>query len=777
MKNRLIIFTIFALFITAPLYAHLEGIVLDDQGEPLVGANVYWSGTGIGTATDEQGMFEIEPIRETKLLVTSYLGFHNDTTLITNRDLIKIVLVSASELDEVVVTRRKMDVLRNRAALFDIQTIGKGEICRLACCNLSESFETNASVDVAYSDAATGMQQIRMLGLSGTYVQLLGENCPSAHGLLQPYGLEFIPGTWIESVQVSKGTSSVLNGYEAITGQINVEYLKPQKQNPIELNVFFNTDLDASIDLMGGWDIPIPNDPMLGALATGILAHYDNSHWVTDDNHDGFYDMPTYNNLNLANRWFYKNDDYSLVFMLHGIHDDRKAGRREDPHSYLIDLHTDRIDGMMKHGVLLDEESNMSLGIVTSAAYHRQHNTYGPRLWDASQVNAYMNAIFQNTWKGGEILGGGVDNDHQLSAGISVNFDKYWEEQNIGSPRYTDNYYEVTPGIFAEYTYKIADQFSMVAGLRADWSSQHGFFFTPRLNLRYSPFEWWTIRASAGLGYRSPNIIADNAQYLPSNRIWQMEPANKYQEQSLNTGLTTTFDIPIANRTLQITAEYYFTNFMDGMLVDLDRDRHAIYFNMMNQIPDARSFSHSAQIEASMEILNGWNLSAAFRYTDVRQTSFNALAGEYQLREKALQNKYKAVLSTSYQTPKKGWQFDVTAQFNGPARMYDGFVVPDGNSQYTTRHGGTSVYHKWYPQLMAQITKNFKHHVALYVGAENMTNFTQQNPVLGASLFPSTENETMIDPYSADFDASTGWAPTTGWKIYVGLNWYLDRTK
>lgn len=721
-------------------FAHLEGRVLDDEGEPLIGAHVYWAGTNEGTVTDEQGDFEIEIVRQTKLLVTSYLGYHNDTTLITTRDPIKIVMVSSDELDEVVITRRKQEVLRSRFSTFDIQTIGKGEICRLACCNLSESFETNASVDVAYADAATGMHQIRLLGLSGTYVQLLGENSPAAHGLLQPFGLEFIPGTWIESVQISKGTSSVLNGYEALTGQINVEYLKPQKQDPIDLNVFLNTDLGASIDITGGWNIPIPKDPKLGALATGVLAHYENNLLATDDNKDGFYDMPLYHNLNLANRWFYKNDDYSLVFLVRGLHDERKGGRRDNINPYCIDLNTNRIDGFMKHGILLNEESNMSLGIVTSAAYHSQANNYGSRTWNAEQVNAYLNAIFQNSWQ---------DGAHQLSAGLSVNYDKFWETTNLVlSPM---NRQEITPGIFAEYTYKMAERFSMVAGLRADWSSRYGIFCTPRLNLRYMPFDWWTLRGSIGVGYRSPNIVADNAQYLPSNRKWDITFATPAQEKSWNAGLTTTFDVPLGNRTLQLSAEYYYTNFIDGVLVDLDRDRYTVFFYNMRDIPNARSYSHNAQIEANMEILDGWNMTAAFRYTDVRQTSFNSAKGEYQVREKALTNRFKAILSTSYKTPNQEWQFDATAQFNGPGRLYDGYGS-----------------HQWYPQLMAQITKNFRHDVTVYVGAENMTNFTQDTPVVGA-----LDEQGLIDPTSPDFDATMVWAPTTGWKMYVGLRWHL----
>ncbi|MCQ2311059.1 MAG: TonB-dependent receptor [Paludibacteraceae bacterium] len=753
--------TLWMLFLPGVVWAHLQGAVLDDTGEPLAGANIYWAGTTIGTTTDEQGTFEIEPIRQTKQLVTSYLGYRNDTTLVTNHDFIKVVLVPDGVLDEVVVMQRKMDVLRSRFSAFDIETIGSGELCRLACCNLSEAFETNASVDVSYSDAATGMKQIKMLGLNGTYIQLLNENCPAAHGLGQSFGMEYIPGTWIQSVQISKGTSSVLNGYEAIAGQINVEYLKPQTQDPIEVDVLLNTDLAAAVDVTGGWDIPVPKDPMLGVLSTGLLAHYQNSLLETDDNKDGFLDMPTYHTLNLLNRWYYKNDNYSLQLLVRGTYDERHGGQRKVhiPSPYLLDLRTGRIDGFMKHGVLLDEETGMSLGIVAAASYHDQYNQYGNRLWKASQVNGYLNVIFQNTWEGGPILGGDTDNDHQLSAGISLNYDQYKEDLTLLS-KFNMNRTEVTPGLFAEYTYKIEDMFSMVAGLRADWSSRYGIFCTPRLNVRYSPWEWWTIRASVGIGYRSPNIIADNAQYLPSNREWtylgkNLSDADWGQERSMNTGATMTFDIPIRNRTLQVTAEYYYTRFTDAVIVDLDRDRHTVSFYNLCDVPGAQSFSHSAQLEASMEILSGWTMTAAFRYTDVRQTTYNAAAKMYQLREKALQSRFKGVITTGYKTPNNSWQFDVTAQFNGPGRLYDGL---------------DSRYYSWYPQLMAQITKNFRHNVTVYVGAENMTNYTQNHPVLG-----DCTPEGIIDTSSPDFDASTVWAPLTGWQIYCGLRWNLDR--
>ena len=786
-----------------PLFAHLQGVVLDDKGEPLVGANVWWAGTSVGTTTDAEGLFEIEPIRKTKLLVTSFLGYRNDTIRVKDRSMLMIVLIPDDrQLDEVTVEARRQSVIKSRFSAFDVQSFGHGELCRAACCNLSESFETSASVDVSYADAATGAKQIKLLGLSGTYVQLLTENTPAVRGLAQSFGMEYIPGAWMDAVQISKGTSSVINGYEAITGQINVEYLKPHSQQPIAVNLMINKELHAEANITGGWNIPIPNDPMLGSLATSVLAHYHDGSWPMDGNKDGMLDMPMDRILNLLNRWRYKNDSYTFMFLVRGLHDERHGGQRETvmgkrmgitppDNPYLIDLRTDRIDGYMKNGIVFDEETGMSLGIIAAGSYHDQMNTYGPKAWKASQANGYLNAIFENTWGGEHHHHHGEEEhthelSHKLSAGLSVNYDQYWENLEIlQSSNLQMDRRELTPGMFAEYTLTYGEMLSLIAGIRGDYSTRYGWFATPRLNIRYAPLEWWTLRGSVGLGYRSPNIIADNAAYLVSTRKWNM-PANAAQERSMNTGLTTTFDIPVGKRNLQLSVEYYFTNFFDGMLVDLDYSRGDVVFFNMHDIPGARSFSHTAQIEASMEVLRGWTVTAAFRYNDVRQTSYmqngSDMSGQYVVREKALQNRFKGLVTMSYVTPLKKWQFDVTAQFNGPGRMPDGVVadyyqMPGGNmnyprltdgGQYYAKNG--NMYHKWYPQLLAQVTKYWRT-CSLYVGAENMTNFTQDHPIAGTY----DERGQVVMDGSLPFDASMVWAPATGWKIYLGFRWALDR--
>ncbi len=774
------------------VYAHAWGTVLDDKGEPLVGANVYWAGTTVGVATDLDGRFQLEPVKSTNLLVTSFMGFHNDTTAVTAHSELTIVLVSDLLLEEVNIVERKMAVLRSRLTPLATETLTGEALCMAACCNLSESFETSASVDVAYSDAATGAKQIRLLGLSGTYVQLLTENTPNIRGLAQSFGMEYIPGPWMEAIQVSKGTSSVLNGYEAIAGQINVEYLKPQKQDPIALNAMISTETHAEVNATGGWDL---NDK----VSTGILFHAQNMSLELDHNHDGFLDMPKNTNVNLLNRWYVKTGDYTGQFLVRGLYDRRIGGQtQEAAHSeyfakpYQIDLNTWRVDGFMKNGYVFDAELGTSIGIITAASYHNQRNTYGPRHWNAAHTNAYLNAIFQTSFDD-SATDLWDDHSHMLSTGLSLNYDGY--DEDLFLPIGIDQYYhwdvwnEVTPGVFAEYTYTYKDKVTLLVGIREDYSTRYGFFTTPRMNLRYAPFEWWTVRGSIGLGYRSPNAIADNAAYLASNRMYYAYDRvsdNGYgimdgilaQERSMNTGVSTVFYIPMGKRELQLSGEYYYTKFLDGVIADMDRNLHGITLYNMHDVEGAQYFSHNWQVEANMEILRGWSMTAAFRYTDVKQTTFNTAANEFQLRDKPLQNKFKGIITTSYQTPLKTWQFDLTAQFNGEGRMPDGFVIPEGSNQYTMHNG--YIYHKWYPQLLGQVTKFFRTW-SIYLGAENITNFTQDNPIKGERVLGDkairreAKGGGFVDPYSANYDASMIWAPIHGWKMYLGFRWALER--
>ncbi len=714
------------------LLADVKGTVTDEEGQPIVGANLIWKNTGVGATTDLDGNFVLPVSPLTDTLIVSYVSYENDTLIAKDGDILTVQMGGTVALSELDVAARKVALSKSRTAVFDVQTISGEELCKAACCNLSESFETNPSVDVAYSDAATGAKQIKLLGLSGQYVQIMTENIPNFRGLSAPFGLGYVPGPWMESIQVSKGTSSVLNGYEALTGQINVEYKKPAGDEKVAANVFVSSSARAEVNANTYFDVA-------PGVSTGLLVHASDEFVEWDHNHDGFLDMPRVSQYNLIDRWYIKKGDYTGQVFARGLYERRQGGQlRSIQNPYIVDIETGRAELFMKNGYVFDHEKGTSIGIITNATYHNQQATYGDKAYNADQWNAYLNAIFQTSWT----------DMHKLSTGISFNFDRYNESWYYGKNLPENNLirYEYVPGIFAEYTFNWKDKFIMLAGLRADYHSAYGAFVTPRLNIKYNPWDFLHFRASVGKGYRTPNVLAENNNLMASSR--QMVIADDLKmENAWNYGLSITGYVPIAGRELTLSAECYYTDFINQVVVDLDTDPHKVLFYNLN----GRSYACSAQIEASMEVFKGFTATLAYRHTDVKST-YNGI-----LREKPLSNRFKGLATFSYQTPLKKWQFDFTTQVNGGGRLPDTYLI-DGVPAWEESF-------KPYVILNAQITKYFRSW-SIYVGAENMTNYTQKNPIIAADM-----------PFGDNFDATMIWGPVDGYKVYLGMRWALTNWK
>ncbi|GHT49503.1 TonB-dependent receptor [Bacteroidia bacterium] len=629
------------------------------------------------------------------------------------------------QLEEFHVVHRAPGLIKMRSSIFDTQKLTKQELQKAACCNLSESFETNPSVDVSYSDAATGAKQIKLLGLSGAYVQMLAENVPTLRGIAAPFGLGYTPGPWMESIQVSKGTSSVLNGYEALTGQINVVHLQPNAEEPLGLNVYasdmrrMEANANASVTL---------NDN----LSTILLAHVDNDTREWDRNGDGFLDQPKAKQYNVLNKWDYRNGKFMSYSLLRYLHEDREGGQiREVPDPYKIGIATNRYEFYTRNGIILDSEKERSIGLAISGSYHEQDARYGLKIYDAEQSNLYANLTFAT----------GFNDGNKLSVGASFNRDNI----NEYSPLHLSQggvFIENVPGIFAEYSLKLHDKIIVLLGLRDDYSSRYGNFLTPRLHTKFDFSKSFYVRASVGKGYRSPNALAENSYILASNRTLTIND-NLKQEEAWNYGVNATAHIPLFDKELTLNGEFYRTDFSNQVVTDLDSDPHkATIANL-----DGKSYANSIQLEASYELLRGWTLTAAHRITDAK----TSIGGK--LREKPLTSRYKSLLTTSYRTRLKKWQFDFTTQLNGGGRLPD----PDEDNPLWDKE------FEAYPILNAQVTKFFRGW-SIYLGAENLTNFKQQNPIIAAS-----------NPTGTNFDASMVWGPIDGRRIYVGARWNLQK--
>lgn len=737
-KYIILLFLITGISIGLSAKEMVKGVVQDAYNNPLVGANLIWEGSGNGTSTDIDGNFELAKPAGKRNLIVSYIGYITDTLEITtDSDLLHIILHDNTKLEEVVVRGKGMGTLQSVIEPLQVQKIGTAEFQRAACCNLSEAFETNASVDVSYADAATGAKQIKMLGLSNEYVQLMTENNPTFRGAVSRYGMDYIPGPWMESIQISKGASSVKNGYEAVAGQINVEYKKPYASDPLTINLFGsdNGRLEGNVD----GNIRINEN-----LSAGIFAHYSNDKKAHDANKDGFLDRPKLEQINLMNRWNYRKGNLHSDFGIRYINDKRESGQSQhlkDNHIadlYQVSLRTNRLEFFSKNGYIIDADKNQSIALILSGSGHDLNSKYGLNTYQLKQNNLYANLIFETD----------LGIRHQLSSGVSMTLDQLDQKLSLTKPieGISPERNEFVFGGYAQYTYKPLSNLTILAGIRADHHNEYGAFITPRLHVKYDPMDWMQLRASIGKGYRSVNVLAENNYLLASSRIRNLSIADNLNlEESLNWGLSLSMQIPVANKELTITTDFYRTDFQKQVIADMETDPHAISFYNLK----GKSYANSFQFEAGYSLFEGFELRAAYKYTDTKIT-YNGI-----LLDKALQSKHKGLFSASYQfgNPLKRWQIDYTAQLNGGGSMPNpGQVNPQWDKSYNS-----------YWVNMMQVSKFFKNW-SVYIGAENLFNFSQKNPIIDAG-----------NPYGNLFDATMIWGPVHGRSLYAGIRWSIPQ--
>ncbi len=630
----------------------------------------------------------------------------------------------AVDLQNVTITSRRSGTRRMGGAVNGV-LINREELFKAACCNLGESFTTNPSVDVNYSDAATGAKQIKLLGLSGTYVQMLTENLPNFRGAAAPYSLDYVPGPWMNSIQVSKGSSSVRNGYESITGQIDIEYLKPDNDEGVTVNLYGGTlgRLEANADA---------NVHLDDKLSTEILAHYQDDFGHHDVNNDGFLDQPNVRQWNLQNRWKWKGNHYMFHGGISMVKEKREGGQTHVSekgkvnseqfatahHPYLININTDRYEGYMKHAFILNPEHGTNIAVMGNASMHLLDANYGDKHYSVNQKNAYAQLLFETNF----------NEQHNLSTGLSLNYDYLTKDDK-----------ETTPGAYVQYTYNLNDKIVAMAGIRADHSSRFGTFVTPRFHLKLTPSEIVSLRLSAGKGYRTVHALAENNNLLASGR--QLVIDDLEQERAWNYGISSSFYIPLFDKTLKLNAEYYHTHFSQQAVIDYDSNPSLIRITNL----DGKSYSNTVQVDATYPIVKGLELTAAWRWNDVKCT----YGGK--LMEKPLTSKYKGLITASYKTPLGLWQVDATLQLNGGGRMP------------TPVNGLWDERFQAYEQVSAQITRWFRH-FSVYIGGENLTGFRQKQTIINAA-----------DPWSSSFDPTMVWGPVHGAMFYAGIRINVGR--
>ena len=745
MKSTLYFILLFPFFIFSQ--SEIKGMVMElntqKQHIPLLGANVFWLNTSIGAITSEDGTFKLPYEPSYKKLVISYIGFKTDTLSVDSPKMIHHLLQASDDLGEVTVSVRKKSSATSFLSSQNISTISSKELLKAACCNLSESFETNPSIDVNFTDAISGTKQIKMLGLTSPYILITTENIPSIRGASQAYGLSFIPGTWVESIQITKGAGSVVNGFESIAGQINAELVKPTTDNRVFVNAYGS--LNGRTELNTHF-----NTILSDKWSTGLYVHANNRSQKFDRNNDSFLDMPLAKQLNIMNRWQYSNLQKGLISFLNVryLTDEKQAGQLDfNPETDRLsntvwgsEITTKRFEVSAKFGYVNPEIPYQSLGLQLSYSDHDQTSYFGLNQYDIRHKSVYSNLVYNSIIS---------DSRHKIKTGLNATYDDYNEKVN--SELYDRD--ERSIGGFFEYSFDNLEALNLTAGFRVDHHNLLGTFITPRVHARYTPWEKSALRVSFGRGKRAANIFAENQKLFSTSRainiqstggnIYGLEP-----EIAWNYGVSFLQGFQLFDRKADLTLDFYRTDFQNQVVVDYENPYEVNFYNL-----EGSSFANSFQAEFSLNILERLDLKTAYKFYDVK-TQYKS--GKL---KKPLTSQHRVFANLSFETPKtdKGgvWKFDTTFNWFGKQRFSSTASSPEAYKM--------PAYSPTISTLNAQITKVFSDSFELYVGAENITNATQKNPIL------SSEN-----PFGSNFDTTFVYGPIFGSTYYTGLRYKLN---
>jgi len=699
--------------------------------QPLPGAHVFCPKEQKGSVTDIRGAFNVHVHNSfPHPVIASFVGYESDTITLKKAKPLQFIL-EPSVLDEVELIDRQKSSAKSLLQTTNLEWISGAELQKAACCNLSESFETNPSVDVSFTDAITGAKQIQMLGLDGVYTQILSENMPLLRGLSASYGLNYLPGSWIESIQVAKGTGSVVNGFESLSGQINVELYKPSTADKL----FWNTYVNSSGMIENNFIIstPVKND-----WKTALLGHYSYQGQSIDQNDDGFADDPEMTRLTLLNRWEYTGfKNRRIAFGVRYLNENRISGQLSPVVSegdefitpYEVIMDTEQAEFHSKTGFIFDKPGT-SLGILTSLRYHNQETVFGNSLYSGMQHSLYLNSIFQSNFG---------DDSKTYKLGLSYYADNY--KESLDNIKLIRN--DQTLGAFGELSYKSGERFSSILGIRADHSKLWGMWYSPRLHLRFNPIETMVLRGSVGKAHRQANILAENISYFFSSRTLEMGTyENLDAEIAWNYGFNFTYNFSLLNKETTFNFDLYQTDFQNQVVVDVEQSEKIKIYNL-----DGESYSTSLQIDATIEPAEGWELKIAQKWNETK-TTYGA-EGNNTVSYMPFVSKYRSLAQVSYSAWQNKWDVNVTLQNIGPSR-----VPTQGTTEETLVEGF------WSPNfnlLSGQFTRRFKK-FDWYIGVENALNFRQKNPI-----------RSIESPFSDDFDAAMIWGPVMGRRVYSGI--------
>tara|TARA_B100001063_G_scaffold82823_1_gene77225 strand:- start:1068 stop:3344 length:2277 start_codon:yes stop_codon:yes gene_type:complete len=757
MKRLILLFFVF--YSTSFFSQSVAGKVLEivnDKEVPLVGANVFLLDKSKGDISDLTGDFLIENIGNAKEYIVSYVGYMNDTLKINN-EYSKIILNKNSNLDEINISFKEKTSSVSLLSSTNLLKISSEELLKAACCNLAESFETTPSIDVNFSDAISGRKQINMLGLASPNILISIENIPSIRGALNAYGLTFIPGTWIESIQIAKGSGSVVNGYESISGQINAELRKPLTDNKFFINSYYNSM--ERFELNTHYSTKLTEK-----IDYGLYLHADKKDNRNDHNNDNFGDSPTGQQINILNRFQYTNAIKGLIgfFDINYVGDERVYGEIDyfDPaimpgpsvnDSWGGSADSNIIRSTLKFGYVNPEITYRSLGLQLSYSNVDQGADFGNNFHDTRHTSFFSNLIYNS------IIG---DTRSKIKTGISFTHDIYDESVNNLNTSFLDlDRSEKSIGAYFEYNYDDLDKLNLSAGIRYDDHNIIGNFISPRLHVRYQALPKTTIKISAGKAHRIANLFSENQKLFFSSRLINFTSVNSSSEFSSydyfdmnpevawNYGVSLIQSFKLFDRDSQFVIDYYITDFENRVIIDWESPSNILFYNL-----SGRSYAKSFQAQFSYPLSNSFDLLFAYKNTDAKT---DYISGRL---ENPLTPSNRFFVNFSYDGPLndklRKWKFDLTYNHLGKQRIPSTIQNPEIFR--------LEPFSSKLDLINSQITRVFSNSFEVYLGVENLTNYKQMDGIISNS-----------DPFSQYFDATMIYGPVSGRMSYLGLRYTI----
>lgn len=734
--KKIIIFVL-VLFTNLSIKAqYIEGMVLelldDSTTQPIFQANIFWEGTSIGTVSKEDGSYLIqEPPSYPASLNVSFIGYSFHSKEVIN-DQFLFYLKKSLELSEVEINDKKNTTSISTINSLNIQTLSEGEIQKAACCNLSECFETNNVVDVNFTDGISGVKKIKMLGLEGKYIQITNELMPLTKGLQRSFGLSYIPGSWIESIQIIQGAGSVVNGFESFTGQINIEYFKPEI-NKLKLNIYANNSgkIESNVILTkkkGNWRSNLFSHISYFDREIDHYGFHNNSDQIS--NRDGFIDMPKFKQFSLLNRWkYYGSDKYRFQINLRAVLEERNSGQMSNEdiiNPYIVSSDNKIVQFYGKLGKIYNDKR--SLGTQFAVTLHNQDVQIGNYLYDAKQESFFINIVKQNQ----------LMEKNLLKYGLSSSTDIYSESLFVSSSPFSiKSRVDVLTGFFAENSFT-SSKLNIITGIRADYYNvEKNIYYSPRIHLKYNPNEQTVVRVSAGKSFRISNVINENIFYLASSRNIIIED-NIRPEEAYNYGLNIAYCFYLQEKEGNINFSLYNTFFSNQVVVNIE-DKDEISFS--NLVGNSQSISLNIGID--FQIINNLSIRSSYKI-DHSVSTFNGVE-----KDLPLQSSSRGLFNIAYNSISEDWYFDITSLYIGSSRIPENIISDNELSPS-------------FFLFNCQITRKLKD-FDVYLGAENISNYTQDNPIIDAQ-----------NPFGDDFDASLIWGPLMGRSIYIGFRYKLD---